>query len=558
MVKFQEFAEFCAQIEEVSSTLELASHIADFIRDVEDDDDLYNIVLFLMGKVYPPWDEREVGIGTGLIYEALRKSTGFKKEQIEEIVRKTGDMGLSSEEVLKKKEQTSLSELIYTEEETTIKLLRESFDEMSGLTGKNSQKRKIQLLFKIYNISSPIEARYLTRLILGEMRLGVGEGIVRDAIAKAWGINAEIVERAYMITNDYGRVAMVAKNEGEEGLKEMKIELHTPVRMMLAQVAENMEEELKKMERAGVEWKFDGSRIQVHWGNGKVTIYSRRLEDVTKALPEIVREVKENVREGVVLDGEVVAIGENGRPMSFQHILKRFRRKYDVEEMVEKVPLVAQFFDVLYADGKEVIDLPLEERRKILESSLQDTDIIKIARQDVTSSYEEVQKVYSEALSAGHEGAMLKNLKSPYIPGKRGKHWLKLKASVESLDLVVIGGEWGEGKRSHLLSSYELACNDPVSGDLIPVGKVATGFTDEQLEEFTELFKPLIEYEEGKKSVFQPKIVFEVGYQEIQKSPKYEGGYALRFPRFIRMRNDKDASEADTIERVAKLFEGSG
>ncbi|MFP3908444.1 MAG: ATP-dependent DNA ligase [Archaeoglobaceae archaeon] len=557
MVSFREFAEFCSEIEKISSTLELASRIAEFIQGIEDDNDLYNVVLFIMGKIYPPWDEREVGIGTGLIYEALRKSTGFKKEQIEEIVRKTGDMGLSSEEVLQKKEQTTLPE-IYSEEETTIQLMRESFDEMSSLTGKNSQKRKIQLLFKIYNIASPIEARYLTRLILGEMRLGVGEGIVRDAIAKAWNINAEIVERAYMITNDYGRVAMVAKNEGEEGLKSMQIELHTPVRMMLAQVAENMEEELHKMGRAGVEWKFDGSRIQVHWGDGKVTIYSRRLEDVTRALPEIVREVKGNVREGVVLDGEVVAIGKNGRPMSFQHILKRFRRKYDVEEMAEKVPLIAQFFDVLYADGKEVLELPLEERREILESSMQDTDIIKVARQVVTSSYEEVQKVYNEALSAGHEGAMLKNLKSAYIPGKRGKHWLKLKVSVETLDLVVIGGEWGEGKRSHLLSSYELACNDPVSGDLIPVGRVATGFTEEQLEEFTELFKPLIEYEEGKKAVFQPKIVFEVGYQEIQKSPKYEGGYALRFPRFIRMRDDKYTEEADTIERVAKLFEGSG
>ncbi|MFP3946004.1 MAG: ATP-dependent DNA ligase, partial [Archaeoglobaceae archaeon] len=403
MVSFREFAEFCSEIEKISSTLELASRIAEFIQGIEDDNDLYNVVLFIMGKIYPPWDEREVGIGTGLIYEALRKSTGFKKEQIEEIVRKTGDMGLSSEEVLQKKEQTTLPE-IYSEEETTIQLMRESFDEMSSLTGKNSQKRKIQLLFKIYNIASPIEARYLTRLILGEMRLGVGEGIVRDAIAKAWNINAEIVERAYMITNDYGRVAMVAKNEGEEGLKSMQIELHTPVRMMLAQVAENMEEELHKMGRAGVEWKFDGSRIQVHWGDGKVTIYSRRLEDVTRALPEIVREVKGNVREGVVLDGEVVAIGKNGRPMSFQHILKRFRRKYDVEEMAEKVPLIAQFFDVLYADGKEVLELPLEERREILESSMQDTDIIKVARQVVTSSYEEVQKVYNEALSAGHEG----------------------------------------------------------------------------------------------------------------------------------------------------------
>lgn len=553
MVKFQEFAEFCTQIEKVTSTLELASRVAEFIRDVEDDDDLYNIVLFLMGKVYPPWDEREVGVGTGLIYEAIRIATGVKKREIENTVRDTGDFGIAAENALQNKQQMTLFE-----EENTIKRLREVFNKMSSLVGEGSQKNKIKSMVDLYTSATPAEARYITRLVLGEMRLGVGEGIVRDAIAKAWDIKAEVVERAYMITNDYGRVAVVAKNEGEEGLTAMKIELHTPVRMMLAQITENMEEELHKMEKAGVEWKFDGSRVQVHWGESKVIIYSRRLEDVTGALPEIVREVKKNVKEGIILDGEVVAIGKNGRPMSFQHILKRFRRKYDVEEMVEKVPLIAQFFDVLYAEGKEVIDLPLEERRKILESSLQDTGVIKVARQDVTSSYKEVQKVYNEALSAGHEGAMLKNLKSAYIPGKRGKHWLKLKASVESLDLVVIGGEWGEGKRGHLLSSYELACNDPVSGDLIPVGRVATGFSDEQLEEFTELFKPLIEYEEGKKAVFQPKIVFEVGYQEIQKSPKYEGGYALRFPRFIRMRNDKDVDGADTIERVAKLYEGTG
>ncbi|AEA46601.1 ATP-dependent DNA ligase [Archaeoglobus veneficus] len=546
---FKEFAEFCSVIEKISSTLELAARIAAFIKGIEDDNDLYNVVLFLMGKVYPPWDERELGVGVGLIYEALRVATGTNRSKIEELIKETGDLGIAAEKLLQTKTQLTLFE-----EELTVAKVREVFDTMSSLTGEGSQKRKIRLLADLYFSATPIEARYLTRLILSEMRLGVGEGIVRDAIARAWGIEEALVERAYMITNDFGKVAVVAKNEGKEGLEKMKIELHVPVRMMLAQVAESIDQAIREMSRVAVEWKFDGTRVQVHWGNGKVTIYSRRLENVTRALPEIVEEIKSNVKEGVILDGEVVAMKE-GRPMPFQHILRRFRRKYEVSKMMEKIPIHAQFFDILYCDGKEVIDLPLEERRKLLESVVRSSDRIWVAKQVVTSDAAVIEQVYNEALNAGHEGAMLKNPKSPYIPGKRGKHWLKLKPVMETLDLVVIGGEWGEGKRSHVISSYEIACLDPTTGKLLPVGKVATGFTDEELEEFTELFRPLIEYEEGKKIVLQPKYVFEVAYQEIQKSPKYESGYALRFPRFVRLREDKDVGEADTIDRVARLYE---
>jgi DNA ligase-1 len=548
MIEFRKFTEFCSTIEEISSTLELAAKIAEFIKGVEDED-LYNIVLFLMGRIYPPWDERELGVGVGLIYEALRMATGTDRSAIEEIVKETGDLGIAAEKALQNKAQLTLFK-----EKLTIARIREIFDTMSSLEGEGSQKKKVRSLVDLYISASPIEACYLTRLILGEMRLGVGEGIIRDSIARAWGIDSSIVERAYMITNDLGRVAVVAKRAGREGLEKLKIELHVPVRMMLAQVAESAEDVIKEMGEVAVEWKFDGSRIQVHWGNGKVTIYSRRLENVTKALPEIADEIKRSVKEGVLLDGEVVAM-KDGRPMSFQHILRRFRRKYEVGKMMEKIPITAQFFDILYVDGKEVIDLPLEERRKILESVVKNSDRIWVAKQVVTSDPNIVEKVYSEALNAGHEGAMLKNPKSPYVPGRRGKHWLKLKHVMETLDLVVVGGEWGEGKRSHLISSYELACVDPITGKLVPVGKVATGFTDEELEEFTGAFKPLIEYEEGKKIIFQPKNVFEVAYQEIQKSPKYESGYALRFPRFIRLRDDKNADEADTIERVAQLYE---
>ncbi len=549
MLEFKRFSEFCSIIEKISSTLELTARISRFIKSIEDDNDLYNVILFLMGRIYPAWDEREIGVGIGLVYEALRISTGVSKEKIEELVKKTGDVGLAAEKIVKSKSQLALFE-----EELTIAKLREVFDTMSSLVGEGSQKRKVRLLADLYVSASPLEARYLTRLILGEMRLGVGEGIIRDSIARAWGIDAETVERAYMITNDYGRVAVVAKNQGKKGLEELKIELHTPVKMMLAQVTEGPSEAVREHGEVAVEWKYDGSRVQVHWGNGKITIFSRRLENVTRALPELVDAIKRDVEEGVILDGEAVAV-KNGKPMPFQHILRRFRRKHEISKMVERIPIEVHFFDILYYKGEEVINKPLIERRKLLEKCINESDKIKIAKQVITRDVKVVESIYKDALNAGHEGVMIKNPRSPYIPGKRGKHWLKIKQVMETLDLAVIGGEWGEGKRSKLISSYELACKDPITGKLVPVGKVATGFTDEQLEEFTELFKPIIEYEEGKKIVFQPKYVFEVAYQEIQKSPKYESGYALRFPRFIRLRDDKSIDEVDTIDRVAQLYE---
>jgi len=545
---FAEFAEFCSVIEKISSTLELAARIASFIKKIEDDADLYDSVMFLMGRVYPPWDEREVGVGVGLIYEALKLATGVDRRKIEDWIRETGDLGLAAEKAVSGKKQLTLFE-----EELTLRKLREVFDEMSSLTGEGSQKKKIRMLADLYITASPLEARYLTRLILGEMRLGVGEGIIRDAIARAWDIENEVVERAYMISNDFGKVAVVARNEGREGLLEMRVQLHVPVRMMLAQVADSISEAVEEMGRVAVEWKFDGSRVQVHYGNGRITIFSRRLENVTNALPEIVEEIRKGVSENVILDGEVIAV-KDGKPMPFQHVLRRFRRKHEVGKMVEKIPLEVHFFDILYRDG-ELIDRPLEERRKVLETVVKEGERLKIASQVITSDVSEVERIYGEALEAGHEGVMLKNPLSPYVPGKRGKHWLKLKAVMETLDLVVVGGEWGEGKRSHWLSSFELACINPESGELMTVGKVATGFTEEDLQELTELFKPLIEYQEGKRVVFTPRYVFEVAYQEIQKSPKYESGFALRFPRYVRLRDDKDVDEADTIERVARLYE---
>jgi DNA ligase-1 len=301
-----------------------------------------------------------------------------------------------------------------------------------------------------------------------------------------------------------------------------------------------------------VERKYDGARVQIHKDGNKCFIFSRRLENVTNSLPDLKEAILKLPFDSVILDGEVIAL-QNGKPAPFQILLRRFRRKYDVEEMEREIPIHAYIFDILYANGEVLIDLPLKERRKRL-NEIGSNEIISVSPEILSGDAKEVEQFYKKAIEEGHEGIMLKNPESPYTPGKRGKHWLKVKPIMETLDLAVVGGEWGEGRRANLIGSYKLAARDE-KGNLVPVGKVATGLTDEMLKELTEKLKPLIISQEGKIVEFKPEVVFEVGYEEIQKSPKYPAGYALRFPRLIRVREDKNVDEIDTIERVQELYE---
>ncbi len=548
MITFSDFSDLCEKLEKISSNLETRDVIADFLGRIQDDDELYNTVLFLMGDVFPMWDDRDLGIGPGLLYEALKFATGLNKDEIEDLVKEKGDLGLAVEEAIKRKKQQTLFI-----EELTIKSLRESFDEISRMAGKGSQTGKIRALADLFISTTPHEARYLARLILGELRIGVGEGTMRDAIAKAYGVNPDLVERAFMLTSDLGKIAVIARNEGRKGLEKVGLTPHMPVRMMLAQVARNLEEAISEMGTAIVEWKYDGGRVQVHKTGEKITIFSRRLEDITDSIPEIVDSVKDHVAGDVILDGEVIAI-KNGKPMPFQNVLRRLRRKYDIDDKAEEIPLFVIFFDIIYRDGENLIDLPLKERRRHLEEVITEGDSISIAIEITTDDPAEAMEVYHDAINAGHEGVMVKNPLSKYSPGRRGKNWLKVKPTLETLDLVVVGGEWGEGRRAKFIGSYELACYDPSTDGFLRIGRVATGFTDEQLEDLTAIFKDLIEYEEGKIVRFVPRIVFEVAYEEIQKSTKYESGYALRFPRLVRVREDKSPHEADTIERVERIY----
>jgi DNA ligase-1 len=330
--------------------------------------------------------------------------------------------------------------------------------------------------------------------------------------------------------------------------------------MMLSQISPDIDADIKDMKEAAIEWKFDGARVQIHKAGNSVTLFSRKLENVTNSLPDLVEIIRKHVKaESAILDGEAVAVDEKGKPRAFQEILKRFRRKYDVEEKILGIPIQLNLFDIMYLNGKTLIDLPLLKRRKALEScvesSTEDSKSICIDKQVITGDLKVVEDIYREALKAGHEGVMVKNPNSVYSPGKRGKNWLKKKPLMETLDLVVVGAEWGFGRRANLIGSYTVACYDPETSRFLQVGKVGTGLTDEQLKELTEILSGLMEGgEAGGVFAIRPKIVLEIAFEEIQKSPNYDSGFALRFPRFIRIRDDKDAEEADTIQRIERVY----
>ncbi|NJE43214.1 ATP-dependent DNA ligase [Thermococcus sp. GR6] len=550
-MKYAELSDLYRRLEKTTLKTLKTKFVADFLKKTPDE--LLEVVPYLiLGKVFPDWDERELGVGEKLLIKAVSMATGVPEREIENSVKDTGDLGESVALALKKKKQKS-----FFSQPLTIKRVYQTFIKIAEASGEGSQDRKLKYLANIFMDAQPEEGKYIARTVLGMMRTGVAEGILRDAIAEAFKVKAELVERAYMLTSDFGYVAKVAKLEGNDGLGKVHIQIGKPIRPMLAQNAASVKEALLEMGgEAAFEIKYDGARVQVHKDGDRVVIYSRRLENVTRSIPEVVDAIKTSIKpEKAIVEGELVAVGEGGRPRPFQYVLRRFRRKYNIEEMIEKIPLELNLFDVLYVDGEALIDTPFRERRAKLEEIIEEGEKIKLAQQLVTKKVEEAEEFYKNALELGHEGLMAKRLDSVYEPGNRGKKWLKIKPTMEDLDLVIIGAEWGEGRRAHLLGSFLVAAYDPHSGEFVPVGKVGSGFTDEDLVEFTKMLKPLIIGGEGKFVEIEPKVVIQVTYQEIQRSPKYRSGFALRFPRYVALREDKSPEEADTIERIAQLYE---
>lgn len=536
---FMDFSRCCERLEGTAGRLDMIAIISEVLPGLSDEE-LPVFVRFVMGRIFPDWSSQKLGIGPNLLYEAVGYVAGIKKEDVIERINKTGDVGQAVEDLLSAK-----SQMTFFHEELDLVRVYSALISIAGQEGKKSQREKLLEVRRLLANAHPLEGRYLARIMLEELRIGVGEGSVREAIAKAFAVDSALVEHAIQALNDMGEVARLAKI-GPDALNGVSITPFHPLRMMLAQQG-TIPDMIEEHGEIAAEFKYDGSRFQFHKKGNQARMYSRRLEDVTAALPDVIEQLMAATDHDVIIDGEVIAI-KDGKPMPFQSVLRRFRRRHDVAEATEAIGMIPNVFDILWLDGETLIDLPLAERRKRLEENVHQY----VAPQVVSGDPAVIEKTYTDALAAGHEGIMIKVPSSPYTPGQRGKNWIKIKPQVDTLDLAVIGAEWGEGKRAHVFGSFLVACQD--TGKLVPLSRVATGFSEEQLAEVYEILKDSVIRKSGKEVTFEPSLVFEVGYAELQASQNYGGGFALRFPRFIRIRDDKDLTEIETIESIRERY----
>jgi DNA ligase-1 len=413
--------------------------------------------------------------------------------------------------------------------------------------------------------AGPKEARYIVRTVLEELRVGVAEGIVRDSIARAFGLEPSAVENAWFLYPNYGEIARIARDRGEAGLKGVTITLGRPIVVSLAEKAPGLKEAMESYGRAVIEFKYDGARMQIHKQGDRIWLFTRRLEDVTRAFPDIAELCRRHIRaESCIIEGEALAIDpESGRPMPFQMLSTRIKRKHSIEKAVKQIPVQVNLFDIILLEGESLSGRPLEERRKALSGAIdQARGRFQLAEQLATKDLGQAEAFYRKALDAGQEGVMVKNLDARYVPSRRvAGGWLKVKPVMETLDLAIMGAVWGTGKRAGWFGSFILGCRDPATGRFLECGMLGTGIKEKKakpedvtLDELTGLLKPHVEQEEAGTARIKPRVVIEVAYEEIQVSPTYSSGIALRFPRFIRLRPDKSPDEADTIDRIKSLL----
>lgn len=434
----------------------------------------------------------------------------------------------------------------------TLRDVARAFDELRAIEGAGSRERRKERLRRLFGAATAAEQRFLAHLLLGELRQGAGRGLVVEALAEASGVRSERIREAVMLEGDAGAVARKALGGGPEALEELGIEVFRPVRPMLAQTADGVDEALERLDRAAIEYKLDGARIQVHRSGREVRVYTRSLNDETEALPEIVEAVRKIEVDEVVLDGEALAVRPDGSPRRFQTTMRRFGRRSDVESVRRELPLTAFFFDCLLLDGRSLVDRPGAERFRALRDVVPPE--LRVPRM-VTRERDEAAAFFREAVAAGHEGVIAKSLDAVYSAGRRGRSWLKVKP-VRTADLVVLAAEWGHGRRRGWLSNLHLGARSDGPDRFVMVGKTFKGMTDEMLEWQTRRLLELEERREGRTVHVRPELVAEVAFDGVQRSPTYDGGVALRFARIREYRSDKRPAEAETIERLSAIERG--
>lgn len=543
---FSQLADLYERLDSTTKKLEKRDMLADFYKKCSEDK-LYKAVLLSMATVFPK-GKQELGIAEGMIKRAIEKVTGASNPEVIGKFKTTGDLGLVAEKLLEKRKQKPLAK-----RELTIDHVFDNLRKLPEITGKGSQDKKIALIAELLSGATPKESRYVVRTTLGQMRIGVAGGVVRDALAKAFDKDAKEIEHMYNVTGDYGHVAESVK----KGKIKADVELFRPINVMLAERGgDDIKAAMESFENPAIEIKYDGFRVLVNKKGNEVKIFSRRLEDVTRQFPDIVAWSKVQLKANeCIVDGETVAYdATKDKTLPFQQLSRRIQRKYDIEKMVKEIPTQVNLYDLIYLNGKSYMKEPLKERWAALKKIVRQSKNFKLAEHIETKSIKEAEEFYNASLKAGQEGVIVKNLDAHYQPGRRVGFWLKVKPILEPLDLVVVGAEWGEGKKAKWLSSVILAARK--GSKLVSTGRMSSGFTEEQLEELTKTLKPLIIKEEGKVVHVKPQIVVEIGYEEIQKSPKYESGYAFRFPRLLRVRDPKDKGpeDADTVAAIEKIF----
>ena len=575
-MEFSIISEMFEMMEKTTKRIELTNILVELLKKTPKKI-IPNVVYLLQGIIRPNFEGVELGIAEKLAIRAISKSAGLPIKKIEDDYREGGDLGLTASNILKIKTQTT-----FTAEKITVERVYETLFKIAKLKGKGSQDLKMKYIASLLNDATPLEAKFVLKILLGTLRLGIAENTVMDALAIAFTGKKENrvqIENAYNVSSDLGKVSLIVATDGIDEIKKFKISLFSPIRPMLADRVQSEKDVIKKMpEQFIAEYKLDGERVQIHKQSDKIVLFSRRLENITQYYPDIVERIGKtlNVNEGV-FEAEIVPINENtGEFLPFQELMHR-RRKYKLDKAVSQYPITVNFFDVLYYDKKDCLNLECSERRKILEQIVHEDNFSKLVPMLFVKNENEVEDFLENSINAGCEGLMLKAPNAPYRAGMRGSNWLKLKREYrnelgDSLDLIVIGAYFGRGRRTGLYGTLLLATYNPENDNLPSICKVGTGFTDESLDQLYQILSNKVTLKKNPRIVsemkadiwFEPELVLEIVASEITLSPIHKtgldlirksSGFALRFPKFTgKIRYEKAVEDASTGEEVFALY----
>ena len=577
-MEYSILAESFEKMESTRKRLELTQFLVELFEKTPHEV-ISKIVYLIQGKIRPDFEGIELGVAEKLAIRAISKSSGITIKKIEEEYNKGGDLGHAAEIILEQKTQTT-----FLVENITVERVYETLFKIAKLGGSKSQDMKIKYISSLLNDANPLEASFILKILLGTLRLGIAENTVMDALAIAYSgdkENRKLLQHAYNVSSDLGKVAEIIAIEGIQGIEKFKINLFNPIRPMLADRVKSEKEVIEKIgNEFAIEYKLDGERVQIHVEGEKIELFSRSLEKISSYYPDIIEKIPKIIQaENAILEAEIVAINENtGDFLPFQELMHR-RRKYKIEKAVTEYPITVNFFDVLYCNGKNCTELNYSERRKKLENIVKENEFAKYIPMTIAKNENEIQEFFENSINAGSEGLMLKMLDKPYQAGSRGSHWLKLKREYrnelgDSLDLVVIGGFFGKGRRTGSYGTLLLATYDENTDTFPSICKVGTGFTDESLDQLYQILNPKttikknprINSEMEPEIWFEPELVIEIIASEITLSPihraardeiRKDAGLALRFPKFTgKIRVEKIAEDASTNEEVISLYKG--